>query len=344
MTELRNTYVNCQNPPENKPLPWHPPELTDPFRPDIVYFGPVLAEMDRQLNMSGLTFYFTESLDWLPSYGLDVVVVLLGDEFTRVPGYFGDVRAIFKNYTVQPALTNNVLREPSWINLWSFAWYLRTCAYHVPASKRYRERRREGRWAAPIWRIPVGVVDQLELPVKPFFERRHDIFFGGSVEHHGDERIKERINPKVMARRQMVEQAQRLAERHPELSVELVTTVGFQHSMDADPVAYSHSLMDSRLALVPRGTAIDTFRFWQALRYGCVAIVDTVPRHPWFYEGAPVVRLSRWSQLEDVVTRVLSDRERLERLHRASLEWWRTRGSPEAVGAYMADRLNSLVV
>ena len=45
-----------------------------------------------------------------------------------------------------------------------------------------------------------------------------------------------------------------------------------------------------------------------------------------------------------MVTRVLSDRERLERLHRASLEWWRTRGSPEAVGAYMADRLNSLVV
>ena len=344
MAPLRNTYINCQNPPENRPLPWEPPQLTDPYRPDIVYFGEVLAEMDRRLDVTGLTFYFTESLDSLPSYGLDVVAILLGDEFARVPRYFGDVRAIFKNYTVQPALTSNVLREPSWVNLWSLAWYLRTCAYHVPASARYRRRRRDGQWAAPIWRIPVGVVDQLDLPVKPFFERRHDIFFGGSVGHHGDERLKERINPKVMARKAMVTQAERLAAKHPEVSVELVTTAGFQLSMDADADEYSRKLMDSRIALVPRGTAIDTFRFWQALRYGCVAIVDTVPRHPWFYSGAPVVRLSRWSQLEDVVTRLLSDQPRLERLHRESLEWWRTRGSPEAVGAYMAAKLNSLAV
>jgi hypothetical protein len=112
--------------------------------------------------------------------------------------------------------------------------------------------------------------------------------------------------------------------------------------MAADAAAYSRKLMDARIALVPRGTTADTARFWQALRYGCVPVVDTVARHRWFYDGAPVVRLRSWNELEEAVVPLLSDGERLQRLHERSLEWWRTRGSEEAVGAYMADRLNGV--
>jgi hypothetical protein len=188
----------------------------------------------------------------------------------------------------------------------------------------------------------VGVVDQRPLPIKPLAERRHDVFFGGSVGHHAGARLKEKVNPKVVAREEMVRSAERLAASHPRLSVELVTTQAFADSMAADADVYSEKLMDSRIALVPRGTGVDTFRFWQALRYGCVAVVDTVPRDRWFYDGAPVVRVRSWDELDRVVPPLLGDRSRLESLHERSLEWWSTRGSEEAVAAYMADRLNRL--
>jgi hypothetical protein len=339
---LRNTYFNCLT-PDGSAMRWEPPHVPDGVLPDSIHFGAILAELDRRLPAGGLTFHLTQDLERLPSYGMDVVVVHIGDEFARVPAYADRVRAIFKNHAVRPALTSNVLREPTWVNLWWLVAHVRMWAHHLPGQARYRRSRRGG-WAAPIWRVPVGVADQLELPVKPMAERRHDLFFAGSVGHRPGAvaGLRERMAPKTLARAGMVASARRLAERHPDLSVELVTTELFAESMDADEGAYSRSLMDSRIALVPRGTAASTFRFWQALRYGCVAVVDTVPRHPFFYDGAPVVRLRDWDELEEVVVPLLADRGRLDDLHRRSLEWWRARGSKEAVAGYMAARLAGL--
>jgi hypothetical protein len=344
MAELRNRYLTSLT--ANKTfVPWAPPAVPPEVDlPDPVYFGEVLAEMDRRLDGPGLTVYMTHQLEELPSYGMDVVVIVFGDEFTRVPSYFGEVLAIFKNYPVRPALTTNVLREPSWLNLWWLVAYLRTWRHHFAGARRYRRHRRRGLRAAPIWRLPVGTANQVDLPVKPLSERGTDLFFAGSILHRPGavSAMRERLGPKTIAREAMVREAESLAHRHPELSVELVVTREFVDSIVADEVEYSRQLMDSRVALVPRGTAPDTYRFWQALRCGCVTVVDTVPRHHWFYDEAPVVRLSRWEQLEDVVLPILADEARLQELHERSLDWWRTRGSPEAVGGYMAEKLSAL--
>ena len=341
MAELRNTYVNCQT-EDGSVLPWEPPGVPEGAKPDGLYFSQVMVEMDRRLEEGGLTVYMTENREWLPSYGRDVVVLLTGDEFTRVPEYYGDVRAIFKNHAVRPVASTSFRRAPSWVNLWSLVWHLRTWKHHVRGVVGYRLRKRRGERAAPIWQLPIGVLDQVELPLKPLDERTRDVFFAGSIGHHRAGGLNERVNPKVLGRKSMVAHAERLAERHPELSVELVTTAAFLDSMEADAEAYSRSLMDARIALVPRGTVPDTFRFWQALRYGCVAIVDALPRENWFYDGAPVVRVERWDELEDVVPSLLADEARMQELHERSLEWWRTRGSPEAVGRFMAAKLDAL--
>ncbi len=338
MPELRNTYFNCQT-ADGSPVPWHPPDLPEGAKLDGVYFGRVLAEMDRRLDRDDLTVYITQNLERLPTYGRDVVVLHIGDEFTRVPAYVADVLAIFKNYAVRPALTSNVFRHPSWVNLWSMAWFLRTWAYHRPALSRYRRLRRSG-WVAPLFRLPPGVVDQVPLPLIPFAERSTDLFFAGSVVHEGG--VDEHINPKVLSRKSMMRHAERLAAAHPELSVKLVDTGAFAQSMAADAETYSRQLMDSRIALVPRGTGVDTFRFWQALHFGCVAVVDTLPQDGHFYSGAPVIEIAGWDELEAAVVPLLRDPERLEDLHRRSLEWWRSRASDEALGAYMADKLNAL--
>jgi hypothetical protein len=338
---LRNTYFNCLT-EDGSPVAWEPPSVPDGTLTDSIYFGAILAELDARLETDGLTFYVTQDLEQVPTVGRDVVVINLGDEFTRVPRYAERVRAIFKNYAIRPVLTANPLRVPSLANVGTFVWYLRTWAYHAPEARRYRANRRAGRWSAPIWRVPVGVVDQVPLPLKALGDRTTDLFFGGSVGHAHGAGIKERINPKGVAREEMVHEAEALARRRPELTVELVTTAAFADSMDADAASYSRKLMDSRIALVPRGTGIDTFRFWQAVRFGCVPVVDAMPSHPHFFDDAPVVRVSRWRELEDVVLPLLADEERLARLHEQALDWWRTRGSEQAVAAYMAARLNGL--
>jgi hypothetical protein len=140
----------------------------------------------------------------------------------------------------------------------------------------------------------------------------------------------------------MLKHAERLAAKRSDLAFELVPTDAFLDSLDADEESYSRNLMDSRISLVPRGTATDTYRLSQSLRAGCVAVADAVPRHPWFYDDAPIVRVGDWKHLEGVLAPLLADPQRLEDLHARSLEWWRTRGSPEAVGAYMAGKLNAL--
>jgi hypothetical protein len=338
--------------------------------PDSVYLGRVLSEVDRRLAAAGLTFYLTQDLEALPSYGPDVVAIVLGDERTRVPSYFDRVYAIFKVDQTRPRLTSNVLREPSWANFWWLVSYLRLWAHHLPGATSYAWHRwrgpRDGAVPAPIWQIPVGVGTDMDMPLKPLAERRYDVYFSGSVVHRSGTGIRELIAPKNISRASMVDNARLLAARHPELSVEVAPTGEYleslrllsarhaERSVDDAPTGdhlesgsegqgYSRSMMDAKIALVPRGTLAETARFWEALQYGCIPVVDTLPRQPrWLFEGAPVLRLSRWDELEGLVVPLLANEHHLRRLHERSLEWWRTRGSDEAVGAYMAGRLNGL--
>lgn len=345
MAELRNSYLLSLT-EGTAFVPWEPPRMPEGMAlPDPIYFGPALAEMDRRLQASGLTFYMTQDLERLPSYGMDVVVLLIGDEFTRVPAYFDRVLAIFKNHAVRPALTTSVFSEPSWLNFWWLVAYARTVAHHAPGLRSYRRRRRAGGWAAPIWRVPVGTGNQLDLPLKPLGERTTDLFFAGSILHRPGvaSELREKLGPKTIARESMLREAEALAARRADLSVEMVITREFVDSIVGERAAsYSEQMMDSKIALVPRGTAPDTYRLWQALRCGTITVVDTMPRDRHFYDDAPVVRLNRWDQLEETVMPILEDESRMRELHERSLNWWRTRGSAEAVGSFMAQKLDEL--
>ena len=343
MSELRNRYLNCLT-PDREPVAWRPPEVPDGVLADSLYFGEVLAEMDARLRRGDLTVYLTQDLERLPSYGPGVVAIVIGDEKAAVPRYADRVAAVFKNNAVRPLLTTSVLREPSWINLWWYVSYLRLWRHHAPGAARWlRSRVAPGARAAPVWLLPVGTFNQVDLPLKPFDERRTDVFFAGSVSHHRETPpLKDRIAPKVLSRSAMADSAGRLARARPDLAVEVVDTGAFKESMSAPGLAYSEALMDARIALVPRGVIADTFRFWQALRAGCVVVTDTLPRGSRLYDGAPVVRVGRWEELEVVVPELLADPARLRDLHERSVGWWATRGAPAAVGAHMAARLDAL--
>jgi hypothetical protein len=313
---------------------------------DTWYFGPALASMQRELRIDGLTFYLTFDPETLPTYGDDVVAVLIGDEWALVPAYLTRVRAVFRNLSARPNLGCNPLAWPSPETFASLLPAARAAWRGAPGRlARTRSElaaaRGRGRPPAPQIELPVGTYNIDDLPLKPFGERRSDLFFAGSVVHAPGRaaRIKAAVMPKSLSREAMLRNMSRLS-RHTQVESDVRITEGFQESAASDPAEYSRRLMDARLALVPRGAVTETHRFFQALKYGCIVVTDVVPP-TWFYEQAPVVRLRHWDELEGVVLPLLNDPDRLETLHRQSLAWWETACSEAAVGRLMAHTLNA---
>ncbi len=93
--------------------------------PECNYFGEVLLEMEKRLNGKGLVFYLTNDLQQLPSYGTNVVVLVIGDEWCRILLYSHKVRAIFKCYGTLPILGCNPFLNLSYLNLLALVQYLR---------------------------------------------------------------------------------------------------------------------------------------------------------------------------------------------------------------------------
>jgi hypothetical protein len=327
-------FVNCLD-RGGPPREWTPPVRVEEHI-DTWYFGRALAAMDRELRIEGLTIYLTFDPDTLPSYGDDVVAVLIGDEWARVPAYLPRVRAVFRNLCARPNLGCNPFAWPSAATFSTLIPAARAALRGAP------DRLALLRHPAPAQiELPIGTYNIADLPIVPFRERSCDLFFAGSVVQTPSltAQLKTRVLPKGLSREAMLRNVERLRQQ-PEVRLDVRVTAGFQESAAADAGEYSRALMDSRLALVPRGATTETHRFFQALKYGCIVVTDSVPPI-WFYEGAPMVRLRHWDELEEAVVPLLRDPARLEALHRESLRWWETACSEEAVGRLMARELNA---
>lgn len=303
--------------------------------------------MERELSVEGLVVYVTFDTETLPSYGENVVAVLIGDEWARVPAYLSRVRAVFRNLCARPNLGCQPLAWPSLLTMSSLLPAARATARGAPGrlsrlGAELRASRGHGRAPARQVELPIGTFNALDLEIVPFAERRFDLFFAGSLVH-GPGRaaaLKSRIMPKGLSREAMLRNVDRL-ERRSNVAVDVSVTESFEASAGADAGDYSRALMNSRLALVPRGATTETHRFFQALKYGCIVVTDSIPPI-WFYERAPVVRLRHWDELEDQLIPLLARPDRLETLHRQALSWWDSACSEEAVGRLMAHTLNAL--
>jgi hypothetical protein len=336
----KNRYVNCLT-PDRRAVEFEPPDVPagHDLWPNSGFFSRALAEMEKTLEAEGLTFYLTFKVDDLPSYGSDVVALVIDDERSRVPLYRDRVRAVYTNIAARPQLGFHPVSRLSPSDVMSLAVYARNVARRAPALLAQVPR---GPALAPLHELPAGTWNQRDLPIKPFSERPTTMFFGGSVIHTREwhARLKARFSPKGLSRNRMLERARALEERFPEISLDTDITPNFMSSIHAGPDAYSRRLMDAKISLVPRGTIPCTHRFFQSLRYGCIVITDVVPGL-WFYDGAPVIQLSRWDQLEETVLELLARPHRMQTLHEESLRWWHAACSEEAVGRRLASTLNA---
>ena len=98
--------------PDREPREWNPPEPIGNLI-DTWYFGRALEAMAREVESDRLTVYLTFDTEILPSYGDDVVVILIGDEWARLPAYLPRVRAVFRNLCSRPNLGCRPLAWPS---------------------------------------------------------------------------------------------------------------------------------------------------------------------------------------------------------------------------------------
>jgi hypothetical protein len=340
-----NRYIVM--PPWNRDeVAWNPYDLSEIPIPDCAYLGRILVAMERAGSVRDLTFYITSRLDTLPSYGSDVIAIVLSDEWCRIPRYAFKVRAIFKTYGTRLDVNWRAFFRLNFYELSSLAQDLRTLSFSLPYAAAFvRDFARQwilGR-TLPAWRIydlPLGYFRQIAVPFVAINERQFDVFFAGSTVNRKDQiRLSDRFKPKFISRATMLKALRTLAAKQPQLAISTTLTSGFAERTADVAVTYSLHMMQTKLCLVPRGTSLETYRFFEGIRFGCVILAERLP-HRWFYDGAPVITVPDWRRLSDLIPDLLADSERLASLSEASLRWWSERCSEDAVGTYVAKTLS----
>src|SRR5206468_11283424 len=106
----------------------------------------------------------------------------------------------------------------------------------------------------------------------------------------------------------------------PEVSFSVRTVPSHWTAMRA-VAAYLDELVQSRIVLCPRGSSLDTHRFFEALRFGCVPVYEMLPNRT-YYRGSPAVRCADWRRLPEVLDRLFADPAELRERHHAALRWY----------------------
>ncbi len=339
---------------EDGPRAWDPYSSAEPPLADCGYFGGVLRELERDWEHGPLTVYMTKDTESLPSYGENVIVILLNEEWFRTPAYASRVLATLRTLPGRPWFPWSTLTPPSKLGAFALGNYLRVRVERARAESRTRRVLAQRGWSWPgldnVLDVPLGYYRQPELPVKPLPERATDVYFGGSLLHDLDrkerwKRLAKRLlgNPKQLYRKHMLDELDRVCRVHPEIRAKVTVSGEFRALPTMQVTDYADAMMDARVALVPRGTAAESYRLFEAWRYGCIVICEQLPPRP-FLQGAPAITLGSWHELDQVLPALLADPDRQQALHEASLAWWREVCSEQAVGRRLATALDGLHV
>lgn len=299
------------------------------------YIEGALRQFEQNHAHQGLVVYVTVwTVHRLPTYGDNVIAIIMQDEWSREPKYRDKVGAVFHACGLQPVLIRNLKYGSMTEKFANVLGYLRTI-YQDGLSGRIRSMflRLLGKKLAPLFDIPLGYYANDPVEFIEFEKRELILSFAGSVQHR---MAKVKVpSPKELARKRMVESLTALTEKHPELPIRYKKTSSYKASIQ-DTKAYTSELMNSKFCLVPRGANLETFRFYEAIRFGCIPIMEVIPQTP-FYQGAPIIQLSDWSELEPRLLALLADPVALKKMHADVLHWWTRVCSEQAVAAQLAN-------
>ncbi len=323
----------------DEPIPWKLEDEPPLPWPDCRYFAQVLSAVDRARPDLNLRFVVTDRvMEAFPLRGEDVVVICIHDELSRMPGYVLDVRLLAKTYGVRR--TANALNHRSLTAL--VATLLQEAFVQGRRAPSLLASGLRAMWRAQwprVLDVPLGTYLLEEVPLIPFDDRSYDISYGGSRVNSSKEADRRIPSQKMRSRRELETVLESLAMSRPDLRLGVQIIEAF-HDAPAHGSTYSRLLVDSRMALCPRGGSLETYRFFEALRCGAVPVTERLPPRD-FYTNAPVVRVDNWAQLPTVLDRLLSDPDRLRSMHEAVLSWWSERCSPAAVASRLLAALET---
>ncbi|MBE9052390.1 glycosyltransferase family 1 protein [Nostocales cyanobacterium LEGE 11386] len=332
-----------------KPIPWDIYDINPPISlGSAIYFSKVLQTIENSLQVSGLIFYVTwDEIDELPSYGQNVVVLVLGDEWYRIPKYAHKVRAVFKCIGTRPILGCNPFRQTSLLNLLTLIQFLRVLVVCFPGLINYHFHKFKSLLSGEdtigkIYDIPLGYNNSKDLPIKDLEERLYETYFSGSVIHipYPVWSLKYWLGtPKALARKLMISSVKNFQKKNPDLKVELSITGGFRNRTSEDERSYCEIMMDTKICLVPRGTSFETTRLFEAMKYGCIVVTEALPSR-WYLDGSPVIQIKDWQDLEKILGNLLDNKQLMQELHHKSLNWWKHKCSEAIVGNYIIEKLN----
>ena len=333
--QAHNEYFLCLK--DSPPVPW---QQRPQYRGGLTYLDGALQALDALIGARNLTFFVTRDEKQLPRYGHDVVAVVIGDEWARPPLYADRVRATFKEYGANLTRPRFDIANPG-LSLLTAMQYTRNLAARVPSAVRARASAASPS-PLPVVPIPLGYFNQVALPTRPLEERDVDVSFAGSVEHEPYGRFSLRRftgTAKSRSRAAMLRALDRFSALHPQYRCDVGVTTSYYSSANTEAENYSERLMRARICLCPRGMSLETYRYFEAMRYGCIVIAEELPDH-WFYHGSPAIDVRRWELLDEILASLLSDRRRMQQLHEESLRWWIDVCSENALGLYMAQLID----
>ena len=159
--------------------------------------------------------------------------------------------------------------------------------------------------------LPIGWGVTSDEPPVPFAERRYVASFVGSIPPRSSLKGVRALTgtPKRYCRAAAVSALHKITRSLGEDRVRTSLTRDFQESLEQGGDSYFEVLANTQVCVAPRGTAHETFRVYEALKLGCVVIADRLPRRP-FYENSPIIEVSDWRDLPNLLEDLLHDPER----------------------------------
>lgn len=334
VTDLSNCLI-CMGGEETETITSVCETLPFALECNIDYFTSVMQALALDIpKFSDYTFVFTRSVTELPSQFDDtdkLVVLIMGDEWARVPTYARRCHAVFK----APGQHMKLAFHEGWLrfNTMAVLQYLRQ------QSKRYPHHHDDSR--QNIFAIPYGYY---RLPkrdsVTPITQRTIDAAFTGSLDHKHRFGGLIKTN-KVLSRERMVHTVDQWKQGKP-YNVDVKLSQYFPKAKDTPQFDdYPQTLMNTKICLSPRGTHLETYRLCEGMYYGCVVVAEEQPDH-WFAESSPAFIVKDWDMLPDLLDELLGNPLRLETLQKASLHYWENTLAPKSVAAYMQQCLAEL--
>lgn len=100
---------------------------------------------------------------------------------------------------------------------------------------------------------------------------------------------------------------------------------------------YYKIMGDTKIALAPDGTSVDTFRYVEAFGSGCI-VITTKKDDIWYYKNSPTFYINSWSELnENIIGNILS--MNLDELYEKNLKYYNDILSEKAVAEYIFKNL-----